>query len=270
MENDSLLLTSKMLHDIRNRLNTIVGYSQILLDEDAMPEEYKKMLTSITNSATEIQTLLLKRKENVNNDKKTAEKESDEMIKILIVDDNEDNLDILDRLLRKHPLMVYIAKSGNESVKIAKEEKPHLIFMDMHLPDISGKEASQLIKQDHPTAKIVALTGDINALEHEKNTQSVFDVCLAKPFDRNEIKELINLLTSSLVDEMRPEHKLSEDYLTELISCAKVGRINCMEDIIEKCEDTKTQEFLKNKLTTFQFEEIVLWAQKVKDEYTAG
>src|SRR4051812_22140415 len=68
------------------------------------------------------------------------------MPKILIVEDNEDNWQILSRRLRRRGYDVVIARDGKQGLTMAKSDKPDLILMDMNLPLLDGWEATRLIK----------------------------------------------------------------------------------------------------------------------------
>jgi CheY-like chemotaxis protein len=87
------------------------------------------------------------------------------MTKILIVEDNEMNRDMLARRLQRYGFNVCIAVDGPSGVSMAKQEKPDLILMDIALGDMDGWEATALIKANAQTAKIpiIALT----ALAHD-------------------------------------------------------------------------------------------------------
>jgi len=83
--------------------------------------------------------------------------------KLLLVEDNEMNRDMLSRRLRKKGYEVAIAVDGKAGVEMASSEEPHLILMDMSLPIMDGWQATQHIKADDATSKIpiIALTAPI-------------------------------------------------------------------------------------------------------------
>src|SRR5262245_18994277 len=76
------------------------------------------------------------------------------MHKILLVEDNEMNRDMLTRRLQRHGFSVCCAHDGVAGVAMAASEKPHLILMDVALGEMDGWEATQLIKADPATAAI--------------------------------------------------------------------------------------------------------------------
>ena len=81
------------------------------------------------------------------------------MAKILLVEDNEMNRDMLSRRLMRKGYDVVIAVDGCEGVTLASSERPDLILMDMSLPVLDGWEATRRLKADPGTAGIIVLIG---------------------------------------------------------------------------------------------------------------
>ena len=105
------------------------------------------------------------------------------MPKILIVEDNEDNWQILSRRLRRRGYDVVIARDGKQGLTMAKSDKPDLILMDMNLPLLDGWEATRLIKStaSGKNTPVIALTA--HALDEERVAALAdgFDAVIAKP-----------------------------------------------------------------------------------------
>jgi CheY-like chemotaxis protein len=107
------------------------------------------------------------------------------MHKILLVEDNEMNRDMLTRRLQRHGFAVSCAHDGSAGVAMAVTENPHLILMDVALGEMDGWEATQLIKANPATATIpvIALTAHALASDRAKSVEvgcSDFDT---KPVD---------------------------------------------------------------------------------------
>jgi CheY-like chemotaxis protein len=107
------------------------------------------------------------------------------MHKILLVEDNEMNRDMLTRRLQRHGFSVCCAHDGPAGVAMAASERPDLILMDVALGEMDGWEATQLIKANPETSAIpiVALTAHALASDRAKSIQvgcSDFDT---KPVD---------------------------------------------------------------------------------------
>lgn len=112
--------------------------------------------------------------------------------KVLVVDDNDLNLKIADRLLKKYNLQVDTCKSGYECLEKIKDQIYDLIFMDDMMPKMSGTETLHII-QESPTfkTKVIALTA--NAIEgmKEKYIEEGFNDYLAKPIDKDELEKVL-------------------------------------------------------------------------------
>ena len=107
------------------------------------------------------------------------------MAKILVVEDNELNIDMLERRLKKRGYEVVVAVNGADACEKAQSELPDLILMDMHLPVIDGWEATRLIKADAKTSAIpvIALTADAMSGDREKALEAGCDEYETKPLD---------------------------------------------------------------------------------------
>ena len=107
------------------------------------------------------------------------------MPKILLVEDNEMNRDMLSRRLAKRGYEVAIAVDGEGGVEMAESEMPDLILMDISLPGINGEEATRQIKQKEATASIpiIALTAHAMAGDREKALEAGCDDYDSKPVE---------------------------------------------------------------------------------------
>ena len=107
------------------------------------------------------------------------------MPKILLVEDNEMNRDMLSRRLKRRGYEVEIAVNGAEGVDMAKSLTPDLILMDMSLPVMDGWEATKNIKADPHTQLIpvIALTAHAMSGDREKALQAGCDDYDTKPIE---------------------------------------------------------------------------------------
>src|SRR5215207_2998131 len=92
------------------------------------------------------------------------------MSRILLVEDNEMNRDMLSRRLQRRGYEVLIALDGEEGVKMAQSEAPDLILMDMSLPVIDGWEATRTLKGSAETKGIpvIALTAHAMSTDRDR------------------------------------------------------------------------------------------------------
>lgn len=107
------------------------------------------------------------------------------MPKILLVEDNEMNRDMLSRRLQRRGFTTIIATDGAAGVAMARDESPDLILMDMSLPIIDGWEASRQIKADPAMARIpiIALTAHAMTSDRDKALQAGCNDYDTKPVD---------------------------------------------------------------------------------------
>ena len=106
-------------------------------------------------------------------------------MKILYVEDNEDNIYMLERRLKRAGFDVLIARDGAQGVAMARTELPELILMDMGLPVLDGTEATRKIKADPETKHIpvIALTANAMNGDREKAMASGCDDYDTKPVE---------------------------------------------------------------------------------------
>ncbi len=119
------------------------------------------------------------------------------MTKILLVEDDEMNRDMLSRRLLKRNYEVVIATDGEQGVAMAGSENPDLILMDMSLPGIDGWTATRQVKSDEATRSIpvIALTAHAMAGDREKALEAGCDDFDTKPV---ELKRLLGKMEALL------------------------------------------------------------------------
>ena len=88
-------------------------------------------------------------------------------MKILYVEDNEDNVYMLKNRLSRAGFTVVVATDGKQGIAMASSEQPDLILMDLTLPDIDGEEATRRIKADPATQGIPVIALTANAMSGE-------------------------------------------------------------------------------------------------------
>jgi two-component system cell cycle response regulator DivK len=120
------------------------------------------------------------------------------MTKVLLVEDNEMNRDMLSRRLLRNGYEVVIAVDGQQGVDMALSERPALILMDMSLPVIDGWDAKRQIKANAATRGIpvIALTAHAMAGDREKAIEAGCDDYDTKPI---ELARLLGKIAALLV-----------------------------------------------------------------------
>jgi CheY-like chemotaxis protein len=111
-------------------------------------------------------------------------------VKILLVEDNEMNRDMLSRRLMRGGYEIVMAVDGQQAVDMASSEKPDLILMDMSLPVIDGWEATRRVKSNPDTQKIpvIALTAHAMVEDKEKAMAAGCNDFDTKPVDIDRLK----------------------------------------------------------------------------------
>jgi CheY-like chemotaxis protein len=125
------------------------------------------------------------------------------MTRILLVEDNPENRDMLSRRLIRRGYEVEFAEDGEEAVRKAREASPALILMDLSLPVMDGWEATRQIKADAATAGIpvIALTAHAMASDREQALGAGCDDYDTKPVD---LERLLGKMLALLPGGSRP------------------------------------------------------------------
>jgi CheY-like chemotaxis protein len=105
--------------------------------------------------------------------------------RVLIVDDNENNLMLEKDLLEVAGFEVFLAKNATDGIASARKEKPDIIIMDMRLPDMRGSEAAKILRQDKETSDIpiVFVTASVMVGEREEINAITNSGFIGKPIN---------------------------------------------------------------------------------------
>jgi CheY-like chemotaxis protein len=120
------------------------------------------------------------------------------MPKILLVEDNEMNRDMLSRRLQRKGYLVVLAVDGQSGVEMARTQAPDLVLMDMSLQVLDGWEATRRLKADAPTKDIpiIALTAHAMSGDREKALEAGCDDYDTKPVEMPRLLGKIEALLS--------------------------------------------------------------------------
>jgi CheY-like chemotaxis protein len=115
------------------------------------------------------------------------------LAKILIVEDNELNRDMLSRRLMRKGYEIIIAPDGLQGVEVAEREQPDLILMDLSLPVLSGWDATKRLKSSIATMKIpiIALTAHAMSSDRDNALEAGCDDVDTKPIDLERLLQKI-------------------------------------------------------------------------------
>jgi CheY-like chemotaxis protein len=217
-EEETALWTS-LNHDLRSPMNGIMGFTEILMDE-CKNEENRFKLEQIRSSAerlmkifdhydiygyesqsppiaeTAIPEKLPEPVSQESSQKAKPRSAGEKKFRVLIVEDNMVNSNLLMQHLKKH-YHLFFSQTGRAAIDLARSEKIDAILMDIHLgPGIDGTQAMKEIRQQigNETMPIVAVTGFAGRDERDKFLKSGFDEFIAKPFEKQQILEVLERL----------------------------------------------------------------------------
>ena len=113
--------------------------------------------------------------------------------KILIVEDNPQNMKVELMALRPHGYTLLQATDGEEALQIAMRDKPDLIIMDIRLPKVSGLEVTGRLRQmpDFSHLPIIAVTAYAMRKDKEKAIEAGCDAYLSKPVNTRELPKVV-------------------------------------------------------------------------------
>lgn len=179
----------RSLRDLRTELNNIVGYTELGMRYGSKAEEYlEKIQRVLTNLESTIACVL---GESTNDEPDSKDSENLEALKgrrVLIVDDNELNREIMKEVLIGHGLLVEEAGNGSEAVAAMKAKEPgyyQFILMDIEMPVLDGYEATMQIRQFpnriRANVPIIALTSNAVSENRERAAVVGMDDFLVKP-----------------------------------------------------------------------------------------
>jgi len=109
--------------------------------------------------------------------------------KILLVEDNELNRDMLSRRLTRRGYTVVVAEDGERGLELIRAERPDLVLMDMSLPGIDGWEATRRLRADAEIAdvRVIALTAHAMAGDRERALEAGCDDYDTKPVEMDRL-----------------------------------------------------------------------------------
>jgi len=112
-------------------------------------------------------------------------------LSVLIVDDNLVNQSITLKTLAKKKIFAKTVKSGSEAIALLKKEIFQAIIMDLYMPEMTGQEATQIIRSFNPNIPVIAHTA-IDKKDHWKELEQIgFTAVLNKPYDENDLYQIL-------------------------------------------------------------------------------
>ena len=115
---------------------------------------------------------------------------------LLYIEDSPVDLKLVERIIARYPDMrLLTAVNGTRGIEMARESRPHVIIMDINLPDISGFKILEILRSDPATAQIpiIALSANASPLNIESGLEAGFFCYITKPVKVNEFMQALNV-----------------------------------------------------------------------------
>ncbi len=113
-------------------------------------------------------------------------------LRVLIVDDVATNRELAATLLRRMGAEVWLAPDGPTALRLTRETTPHLVLMDVLMPEMDGTEAARAIRAEHPDIpRIAALSADATAENEERCRLAGMEFFLTKPINRRALEHVV-------------------------------------------------------------------------------
>jgi len=137
-------------------------------------------MTSITNSIQKVHPGLRARY-----DHRTV-------LRVLVVDDDVDSAEMMAMLLRLMGHETFVANTGEDAVASTAEQQPHVLLLDISLPDINGYEVARRIRAEHGhSVRLIALSGWGEEEDRRRAREAGFDHYLTKPAEPEALERLL-------------------------------------------------------------------------------
>jgi DNA-binding NtrC family response regulator len=122
--------------------------------------------------------------------------------KILVVDDEPEFRNILVKVLKEMGNEVSTANSGRQALTKIRENPPHILFLDIKMPQMSGLECLRRLRKLRQKLVVVVMTGYADIDSAREAMRLGADEFISKPFDIDDLKRLVNELVRELVSDV--------------------------------------------------------------------
>jgi adenylate cyclase len=268
---------ANLRHTLRTPLNHIIGYSELLLEE-AKERGLEDMVADLQNIHTAGKELLALFNELFNpaavdtgtadtvletpaeswpaeshDDATSTENASDAGVsgaRLLVVDDNENNRDIVSRLLEREGYQVSTAENGAQALERIKAQPPDLVLLDVMMPIMDGIEACKRMKDDPESRLIpvVIMTALGQVDDRVRGIQAGADDFLTKPVNRGELLARIqtSLRLKQTVDTKLDRLRGAQEYLARFVPQSVMRQLeeNPEAPVLEKTDQDMSAMFV--------------------------
>ena len=123
------------------------------------------------------------------------------MPKILVVDDNEENRDVLSRRLTRRGFEVLVATGGQEGIDITLAEQPDVVLMDLNMPEMDGWSATAQLREKNYKMPVIALTAHAMTGDRERAIEAGCNDYHTKPVDLKKLLKQIEKLLAEMTKQ---------------------------------------------------------------------
>jgi CheY-like chemotaxis protein len=280
-----------IIHDLLSPLNVILGLTQIMSKDNSIKSHHLEMIESIQKAGKELSSQIhelfdipvMDTDMCMASNKKNSCSSFDMPIKVLIVDEIEANRFIIKNMLSQYPnIIIDEACDPLSAMDQLSKRKPHIVLMDIYMPDMTGFEVIQRIRNDssHHDIIFVTMSSDAKAFHKEQMDSCNVDAFISKPIDKDTLFSLIkhffpNRIENNNEEEFpvsaQPDIIPDENILQELIRLARQGAYSEIKNVMEQIK-TKQSEFIsfirymEQLLKKFQFKEMIDWLSSSKTQ----
>jgi len=125
------------------------------------------------------------------------------MARLLLIDDDDHLCVYVKNFLEKRKIIVLIANSGNEGIKLFQKENPDLVLLDIKMADMNGLDVLKQIKQLDPKSHVIMLTIASNDENKQKAKELGADGFIRKPIDEENLEGTVGLAIAKIARERK-------------------------------------------------------------------
>ena len=200
---------SRMSHELRTPLNAILGFAQLLELEVRQPAD-RESVEQILKGGRHLLGLIqaespVARQERSESDVTALPTSSEQGGTVLYIEDNLSNLRLVERTMSRRPRVKLIpAMQGRLGLALARQHRPDLILLDLHLPDISGEEVLRELHGDPELRQtpVIVLSADATPGQVQRLLATGVRAYLTKPLD---VRQFVALLDETLPAREMPD-----------------------------------------------------------------
>ena len=282
-------INASITHELLTPLNIILGLTQILNKDNTLNSQHKEMVESIQRAGENLLSQINEIFDLPDSDadsclvnKTISSKRFNTPIQMLIVDDIEVNRFMVKKLLSTYPdITIDEAADAQSAIDQIKEKKPHIVLMDIHMPDLNGFEVIKRIRKDSSYHDIVfvMMSADAKSYHEDQMNECEVDAYIPKPIRMNRLIGLLEHFAPKLFEHhqdepdvpmvTQPDKLPDENFLQEVIRLARQGAYSEIKNLMEQLKTRQSEfmsfiRYLEQLLKKFQFKEIIDWINSSK------